>query len=203
MTHMSNSEIPDFLRPKLDHPDDTSAYDSAPSLKVDLKKATYRGPKVLKAIHKAAADTILAHPTITNKQLAEMFDVTQTWVSYMINAPVFQRYLEERRRDVINPLIQATTEERMKAMTNRAVDVLMEKLDKPVNEIADNTVLRALEIGSKSLGLGGNQAAQVVIEANHLNNLADRLVSLQKRAVNGETVIDVTPKGDDDAVEEG
>ena len=49
------------------------------------------------------------------------------------------------------------------------------------NEQKDNLALRALELSSKAMGLGQAKAATVVVEANHLDNLAKRLVALRPR----------------------
>ena len=52
----------------------------------------------------------------------------------------------------------------------------------PICEVSDNLALRALELSSKAMGLGQAKAATVVVEANHLDNLAKRLVALRPRA---------------------
>ncbi len=72
----------------------------------------------------------------------------------------------------------------------------MEKLDAPV--VSDQVVLKAVELGAKAMGVGGN-AAPVVPQGDHLSRLADRLIALQSSVRKGETyegqVTDAIPAG--------
>jgi hypothetical protein len=141
-----------------------------------------KGPQVLTNLHKAMADTILARPDITTKELSEQYGHSLSWTNLIINSVAFKRYLEKRRDEVINPIIVASTEERLQAVVNRSLDVIHEKLMKSPSEVSDNLALRALELSSKAMGLGQAKAATVVVEANHLDNLAKRLVALRPRS---------------------
>lgn len=141
-----------------------------------------QGPKVLTNVHKAMADTILARPDISTAELAEQYGISQGWTNLIINSVAFRRYIDKRRDEVINPIIVASTQERLEAVVNRSLDVIHEKLMKSPGEVSDNLALRALELSSKAMGLGQAKAATVVVEANHLDNLAKRLVALRPRA---------------------
>ena len=140
-----------------------------------------KGPKVLTNVHRAMVDTILARPEITMAELGEKYGYSATWTNYIVSSPGFKRLLEKRRDEVINPIIIASTEERLQAVVNRSLDVIHEKLSKNADQVSENLALRALELSSKAMGLGQVKAATVVVESNHLDNLAKRLVALRPR----------------------
>ncbi len=64
----------------------------------------------------------------------------------------------------------------MRGITILAMDRLQGKLEQPA--VSDTTVLKAMELGAKSLGLGNN-APPPSATGDHLNELAGRLLSLQ------------------------
>jgi hypothetical protein len=70
-------------------------------------------------------------------------------------------------------------------VVTRSLEVLAEKLSKPAAAVPDNLALRAMEMGSKALGLGGNAAPVNVVPLNHLETLAQRLVLLKSQATGG------------------
>ena len=147
----------------------------------EVKSKTYKGPKVMTNIHRAMIDTILAIPTVTTRDLAEMYGYSQAWVSLSLQSPLFKTELERRRVEIINPIIAATTEERLNAVMHRSLDVIHEKLNKDPDRVSDALALRALEITSKALGLGQPKKEDIVVDVSHLDNLAKRLVALKPR----------------------
>ena len=62
----------------------------------------------------------------------------------------------------------------------------MEKLQAPAAFIPDNLVLQAAALGAKSLGLGQVKEVSGTPPANGLDQLADRLIALQ-RGIQGVT----------------
>ena len=81
-------------------------------------------------------------------------------------------------------VLVATVNERFKGLTLRSLDRLMEKLDAP--QVSDNVVLKAVELGAKAMGVGGNAAPQPPA-ADHLAQLANRLIDLQANIRKGVT----------------
>ena len=183
--NQSTMDLPDFLA----SPSATATNSNEPivpdlDLEMPLKQIAPvppKGPKVLTNVHRAMADTILARPDITMAELGEQYGVSASWTNLIVNSVAFKRHLEKRRDEVINPIIIASTEERLQAVVNRSLDVIHEKLSKTPDQVSDNLALRALELSSKAMGLGQAKAATVVVEANHLDNLAKRLVALRPR----------------------
>ena len=79
-----------------------------------------------------------------------------------------------------------------RALVTRSLEILQDKLSAPSSVVPDGLALKAAELGAKALGLGANQVpVAIAVPADHLDKLADRLVALQRRAVNKGDVIDV------------
>ena len=186
--NQSTTDLPDFL---------SAPQFNVPDLDLDLPMKQIapvppKGPKVLNNVHRAMVDTILARPEMTTAELGEQYGFSPAWTNLIINSVAFKRLLEKRRDEVINPIIIASTEERLQAVVNRSLDVIHEKLSKSADQVSDNLVLKALEVSTKAMGMGQAKAAAVVIESNHLDNLAKRLVALRPRDNSG--AIDVQAK---------
>lgn len=155
--------------------------------------------------HDAMIDALIAKPTITNKELQEMFGYTQQWISKIRWSDAFQARLKDRKDELVNPELMMSIEERIKSIVGRSLEVLEEKLQGDVHDIPDNIVIKALELGSKGLGIGGyanSTPIQVNLpQADHLSRLAENLLLLQKKTketqesstVDAE-ITDVTPK---------
>jgi len=155
-----------------------------------------RGPAQMRYSHEAMVDLIVQNPWIQQNQIATIFGRTPAWISVVMHTDAFQTLLEERRQELIDPEIRATIAERFQALVHRSMQVLQEKLSKPAEQIPDNLVLRAIEMGAKGLAVGGFAPAAPVAPSapvpNRLEALADRLLALQNQ-VRGQ-VVDVTVK---------
>lgn len=195
--NQSTTDLPDFLsamtstnsKPRLNVPD----LDLEMPLK-QIAPVPPKGPKVLTNVHRAMVDTILARPDITMAELGDHYGISQSWTNMIVNSVAFKRQLEKRRDEVINPIIIASTEERLQAVVNRSLDVIHEKLNKSADQVSDTLALRALELSSKAMGMGQVKAATVVIESNHLDNLAKRLVALRPRTTSQGEVYEADAK---------
>lgn len=124
--------------------------------------------------HEACIDMILAEPGISQDQLAAIFGYSASWMSIAINSDAFQARLAERKAEMVDPVIRASLNERLRAVTQRSLDVLLEKLCKPSASVSDQLVVAAANLGVKGLGLG-QQPASPPASADHLNELASRL----------------------------
>lgn len=140
--------------------------------------------------HQAMIDLMISNPWISQDQLAAHFGYTPGWVSNVLAADSFQVMLAARREEIVDPALKATMEERFRALTIRSLQRLEEKLNKPV--VSDQVVLRAVELGAKALGIGGN-AAPPAPPTIDLDRLAGRLIALKRKTdekeVQGEVVL--------------
>jgi hypothetical protein len=98
-------------------------------------------------------DIVIRNPDFSHKDLGAVFGKSASWVAAVIASAAFQEALEPRRHEVLDPSISATLNERFQALTVRALVVLNEKLDAG-KALPDLTVLKAVEVGVKALGMG-------------------------------------------------
>lgn len=141
--------------------------------------------------HEDCIDRILADPTISQNALAELYGYSAGWMSIMVNSDAFQARLAERRAELVDPILQVTLNERFRAVTIRSLEVLQEKLAKPVDAISDKLALEAAALGARSLGLGQPTNPAPANGADHLASLAHRLLDLQGVRRPASDVIDV------------
>lgn len=149
----------------------------------------------LRYTHESMIDQIIAQPVISQNELAALFGYTPSWISQIIASDAFQARLAERSRDLIDPTLRATVEERFRGLVLRSLEILQEKLNKPSHQVSDQLALRTFELSSRAAGYGARQeqaptpAGDVHI---HLEQLGDGLVQLLRKkrveALEGECV---------------
>lgn len=144
----------------------------------------------LKYSHKALADTIIMNPTLTGKELAEIFGRTPQWVYIVQNSDAFQQYLSQRQAELVDPAFRATLKEKVQALASRSIDVMAEKLDRSADLVPDTFALRAFELASKAAALGGNAPPPPPPSgAEYLPEIVERLTRL--RGMASGQVVDV------------
>ena len=139
--------------------------------------------------HEAMAELIVANPMISQGEIARHFGYTQGWICQIIASDAFQARLASLKDELVNPELRATIEERFRALVIQSLDKLKEKLDKP--SVSDNLALRAAELGARGLGAGGFSSKNSTPPTppqgdDRLNLLADRLIALRERSIEGE-----------------
>lgn len=106
--------------------------------------------------HMACVDAILANPGISQGALAAMFGYSEPWMSRVIGSDAFQEYLAQRKKELVDPILVETIEERMRGVMIQSMEVVSKKLaTAPTAEFA----LKALELSSRALGYGAKPAA--------------------------------------------
>ena len=134
--------------------------------------------------HTDLIDFIIANPGVSQGQLAIRYGYTQSWVSLVMSSDAFKSAMAQRRTEIVDPTLLVSVNERFEAMTTKSLERLMEKLEAPV--VSDNVVLKAVELGAKAMGVGGN-AVPVAPQGDRLEVLAQRLISLQSNVRKGMT----------------
>jgi len=102
--------------------------------------------------HDAIIDAILANPAISQGEIAREFGFTQTWVSIVVNSDAFKSRLAERKAELTDPKLQATINERLDGLANRALDRLAERLDSPTAQLKTMEIvaIAKLAVGDKA-----------------------------------------------------
>jgi len=126
--------------------------------------------------HTDMIDFIIANPGTTQNALAARYGYSVGWVSNVMASDAWQSAMAARRSEICDPVLVATIEERFKGITLMSLERLKQKLEAP--QVSDNVVLRAVELGAKAIGVGGNAPAPVH-QGDHLAQLANRLIDLQ------------------------
>lgn len=112
--------------------------------------------------HDALIDLIIANPKLSQGQLAAHFGYTQPWLSRVMNSDAFLARLAERKKDVVDPVLTLSIDEKLRALADKSLDVVMEKLEATKNP---DTAMKALELTTKALGYGA-RAQNVAIQQN-------------------------------------
>lgn len=128
--------------------------------------------------HTDMIDYIIANPGITQNHLAARYGYSVGWVSNVMASDAWQSALAARRAEICDPVLVASVEERFKGITLLSLERLKQKLEAPA--VSDNVVLKAVELGAKAMGVGGN-APPAAPQGDHLAVLAARLIELQSR----------------------
>lgn len=135
-------------------------------------------PARVSTTHDAMIDVLIAEPGISNNELAARFGYTAPWCSMIKSSDAFKARLAARRAELIDPVLAVTLQDKVAAVTERAVEVLAEKLAKPAAAISDTLAVQAATFGAKAMGLGTTPPA-LPEDESRLERLAKRLTELQ------------------------
>lgn len=138
--------------------------------------------------HQDMIDFIIANPGVTQNALAARYGYSVGWVSNVMASDAWQSAMAARRAEIVDPALVATVEERFKGITLLSLTRLQQKLEAP--QVSDNVVLKAVELGAKAMGVGGNAPPAAPPAGDHLAALANRLIELQSRV--RSQVVDVS-----------
>lgn len=126
--------------------------------------------------HADMIDYIIANPWVSQNELASRYGYTAGWVSNIMASDAWQSALAARKDEVVDPGLKATIEERFRGITILSLQKLQQKLEKP--EVSDQVVLRAVELGAKACGVGGNRAPTMAVQETVINLFSpDRLAA--------------------------
>jgi hypothetical protein len=137
---------------------------------------TKNGIAKVRYSHDAMIDVLLVNPTIKQNDLALIFDRTPTWISLVINSDAFQARLDERQREVIDPIIRNEVELRLKAAANASLDRILDKLTGPL-PVTDDFLIQSAKLATGALGYGARQAPGSGPQVNVQINLPNRIHS--------------------------
>lgn len=133
--------------------------------------------------HEEIADILITNPMISRVELAARAGYTPEYISMITCSDAFQARLAARKGEMVDPLIKEEIEARFKAVTQRSLEVLQQKLAGPASTIPDALVLKAVEYGAKGMMVGGfapaaMPTAPAAPAGDRLERLAHRLEGL-------------------------
>lgn len=132
---------------------------------MELKKVSYT--------HDGMIDLIIASPMISQNEIAAHFGYTPGWVSQVFNSDAFKERLAARKEEIIDPVIRTSIEEKLNALADKSVQVLLEKLHQTQNM---NVAIRALDVTTRALGYGAKQNNVQV--NNYIAHVPPRAISV-------------------------
>lgn len=154
--------------------------------------------------HDKMIDLIIANPRVKQDDLAAFFGYTPGWVSRIMSSDAFRLRMEQRRGDLVDPIISATLEQRFAALAMRGIEIMQVKLDQPTEIVAFADAAKAVEIGAKGMAIGGF-GNKVAVDINAKIDLRAALEEAQQRREQllGATIeIDVVVVPEEDAEEQ-
>lgn len=119
--------------------------------RVQLAKISYT--------HDAMIDQIIAHPDMSQQDLAALFGYTGPWVSQVLATDAFQSRMAQRKNEIVDPVIKANIEERMKGLILQSMQKLQEKL--AVNP-SDELTLGVFSAATKAAGYGARNLGPTI-----------------------------------------
>lgn len=126
--------------------------------------------------HDAMIDMILANPMISQNQLAATFGFSVGWVSRVKNSDAFLARLAQRKDQLVDPMLAATIDENLRAVANRSLEVVVEKLSMPL--VDGQFALDAAAMATKALGYGARQ--------NNVSLQQNFVVAMPQKAENAQ-----------------
>jgi hypothetical protein len=119
---------------------------------VQLKRVRYT--------HDAMIDLVISQPGISQNEIAAEFGYQPSWVSIVFNSDAFQLRLAERKAELVDPILRASIDDRLRAATNQALEGIIEKL--AANAATLEEMTKIVSVTSRALGYGVRQPDQKV-----------------------------------------
>lgn len=122
--------------------------------------------------HDAMIDLLVSNPGMSQNQLAAHFGYSVPWISRIINSDAFQARLAVRKGDLVDPALLLTVEERLTALCDQSLNIVMDKLEQTKNV---DTAMKALELSTKALGFGARKS-NVTLQQSFVVALPSKVV---------------------------
>ena len=135
--------------------------------------------------HLDMIDYMICNPGCKLEDLARRYGYSIGWICNVQASDAWKSAFAKRRGDMTDELVEQNVKERMEGITLLSLERLKQKLEAPM--VSDQVVLRAVELGAKAMGVGGNAPSTQAPAADHLAQLANRLIDLQSKVRAGRT----------------
>lgn len=132
--------------------------------------------------HDSMIDMLIANPAISQNDLAKHYGYSVAWISRVVNSDAFNARLAERKDEVVDPTLRMSLDEKLKALANQSLEIVMDKLSKTQNP---DTAIKALELSTRALGYGAKQQ-NVAIQQNFVVALPSKIESATEWAERGK-----------------
>lgn len=147
-----------------------------------------KGLAKLKYSHEAMADHILANPQIKHGELAVIFGKSPSWMSYILNSDVFKAYLAKRQEELVDPVLKMSIEERLRAVSAKSLDLVMDKLNQGTTA---DFALDVMKASTRALGYGA-RGPEVAVQNTFVVAMPQKAQTSEDWAKNCNQAIDAT-----------
>lgn len=117
----------------------------------------------IKNVHDAMIDWIIANPTAKNSELAEFFGYSAVYTARLTCSDIFQARLQERKAEVVNPVLTASIEDRINGLLALSLDVVETELERSRNP---SLAMKSME----TLVRAGKYGAKPLVNVNNVQN---------------------------------
>lgn len=160
-------------------------------IRKDIAKISYKQDAII--------DMILANPRAKQRELADLLSVTPGWLSTLMGSDAFQVRLEERRKALVDPVIIASIEDRLRGVAHRALEQIQTRLDDepplPILLDVGKFAVQALGYGARPTNAPG-QNGGVVFNVNLPGPQKSEVDWAARHAPLVSEVVDVAPKSE-------
>lgn len=118
---------------------------------------TYPTIRKLSWWHESIIDWMLLQPEGRLGDCAREFNVTQSWLSIIVNSDLFRARLAQRRAELAGE-IGATVIDRLSGIAGQALESIAEKIEKEKTKIPIGELRETAEMSLNALGYGGRAA---------------------------------------------
>lgn len=143
--------------------------------------------------HDAIIDVIVARPEVTQTELCAEFGYTQGWMSRVINSDAFQHRLSERKAELVNPVVTQGLNEKLRAISSRSADVILDALDVPNPPKA--LAVEALRVSARAAHYGARQTPAVQVNVQQNNAASLQAGAAADRVAPVTVTVEPTPNG--------
>ena len=105
--------------------------------------------------HEAMVDLILQEPTVTHKELGEVFGFSPGWVARVVASDSFQARIGERKKQLVDPQIAQSINERLGGIAIQSLEIVSNVLE---SEQSATYAMEALGLATQMLSPGGGNA---------------------------------------------
>jgi len=103
-------------------------------------------------------EVLVANPSMTQRELARMFNRSEPWISCVARSDAFQVALKARRDEVYSPIL-APMQEKLEAAAHASIERIHERLTSVI-PMKDNDLIQASKVVLDAAGYGARSRGE-------------------------------------------
>ncbi len=112
--------------------------------------------------HEAVIDMWLLDPTLKQGEIARALGKTESWLSILVNSDAFRAKYAARKAELVDPVIAAGAEDRLKAVVSVAAEELVRRLTLAPGGMSVKDLNSSISTASRALGMGAAPSGPAV-----------------------------------------